>query len=90
METEITLDEMRQIIQDELQKAFAVKQDTDKLLSREAAAETLGVQPNTLAVWAMKGTGPAPTKIGTKSMYRRSVLDAYISKNTMPREGGGK
>ena len=85
METEITLDEMRQIIQDELQKAFAVNQDTDKLLSREAAAETLGVQPNTLAVWAMKGTGPAPTKIGTKSMYRRSVLDAYISENTMPR-----
>ena len=85
METEITLDEMRQIIQDELQKAFAVKQDTDKLLSREAAAETLGVQPNTLAVWAMKGTGPAPTKIGTRAMYRRSVLDAYISDNTMPR-----
>ncbi len=85
METEITLDEMRQIIQDELQKAFAVKQVADKLLSREAAAETLGVQPNTLAVWAMKGTGPAPTKIGTRSMYRRSVLDAYINDNTMPR-----
>ena len=85
METEITLDEMRKLVQDELQKAFAVKQDTDKLLSREAAAEMLGIQPNTLAVWAMKGTGPAPTKIGTKSMYRRSVLDAYISKNTMPR-----
>ena len=85
METEITLDEMRQIIQDELQKFHDVKQDADKLLSREAAAETLGVQPNTLAVWAMKGTGPAPTKIGTKSMYRQSVLAAYISKNTMPR-----
>ena len=82
---EISLEEMRQLVQDELQKAFAVKQETDKLLSREAAAETLGVQSNTLAVWEMKGIGPAPTKIGTKSMYRRSVLDAYISKNTMPR-----
>ena len=48
-------------------KDFTVKQDTDKLLSREAAAETLGVQPNTLAVWAMKGTGPAPTKGGTRA-----------------------
>ena len=82
---EFSLDEMRQIIQDELQKALAVKHDTDKLLSREEAAEMLGVQSNTLAVWAMKGIGPAPTKIGTRSMYRRSVLDAYISKNTMPR-----
>ena len=82
---EISLEEMRQLIQNELQKAFAVKQVADKLLSREEASEMLGVQPNTLAVWAMKGTGPAPTKIGTKSMYRRSVLDAYISKNTMPR-----
>ena len=82
---EISLEEMRQLIHDELQKFHDVKQDADKLLSREDAAETLGVQPNTLAVWAMKGTGPAPTKIGTKSMYRRSVLDAYISKNTMPR-----
>lgn len=59
--------------------------DSIKLLSRKEAAKMLGVRPNTLAVWAMKGTGPAPTKIGAKSMYRRSVLDEYINANTMPR-----
>lgn len=85
METEITLDEMRQLIRDELQKFLDVKQDEDKLFSREEAAKMLGVKSNTLAVWAMDGKGPAPTKIGTKSMYRCSVLKAYISENTMPR-----
>lgn len=85
MTHEISSEEIRKLVQAELQKAFALKQDTDKLLSREEAAEMLGIMPNTLAVWAMKGIGPAPTKIGTKSMYRRSVLEAYINENTMPR-----
>jgi len=85
--TDMNTVELRDIIKEELTRFFdsSIHEDADKLLSREAAAEMLGVQPNTLAVWAMKGTGPAPTKIGTRSMYRRSVLDAYISKNTMPR-----
>jgi hypothetical protein len=85
--TDMNTVELRDIIKEELTRFFdnSIHENDDKLLSREAAAETLGVQPNTLAVWAMKGTGPAPTKIGTRSMYRRSVLDAYISKNTMPR-----
>ena len=85
MQTEFTLDDMRQLVQEELRKILDVKQDTDKLLNREEAAELLGVQSNTLAVWAMKGTGPAPIKIGTRSMYRRSVLGAFINENTMPR-----
>ena len=85
MITEISCDEMRQLIHDELRKFLDVKQDADKLLSREETAEMLGVKSNTLAVWAMEGKGPAPTKIGTKSMYRQSVLEAYIIVNTMPR-----
>ena len=85
--TDMNTVELRDIIKEELTRFFdsSIHENDDKLLSREDAAEMLGVQPNTLAVWAMKGTGPAPTKIGTKSMYRRSVLDAYISENTMPR-----
>ena len=85
MEIEITLDDMRQLIHDELQKFLDVNQDADKLLSREEAAKMLGVKSNTLAVWAMDGRGPAPTKIGTKSMYRSSILGEFISANTMPR-----
>ena len=84
---DVNTEEMRGLIQEELTKFFkgSSHTDEDKLLSREEAAKKLGVKSNTLAVWAMDGRGPAPTKVGTKSMYRRSVLDAYISENTMPR-----
>ncbi len=85
MNTEFTLDDMRQLVKDELKKILDVKQSADKLFSREEAAELLGVKSNTLACWAMTGKGPAPTKVGTKSMYRQSLLENYISENTMPR-----
>jgi hypothetical protein len=85
MKTEFTLDDMRQLIHDEFQKFLGLQQDADKLLNREEAAEMLGVKSNTLACWAMVNKGPAPTKIGTKSMYLRSILKTYISENTMPR-----
>lgn len=85
---DVNTKEMRGLIQEELTKFFkgSWSYDGDQLLSREEAAGLLGVKSNTLATWAMKGTGPAPTKVGTKSMYRRSVLEAYITKNTMPRQ----
>ena len=78
-------DEVRKHIREKMQEYLDVKREEDQLLSREKAAEMLGIKPNTLAVWSTKGTGPAPTKVGSKSMYRKSVLDAYISENTMPR-----
>jgi len=67
------------------QEKGKIDEDANKLLSRKEAAKMLGIRPNTLAVWATKGKGPAPTKVGTRSMYLRSVLDAYINDNTMPR-----
>jgi hypothetical protein len=84
---DVITEELRVLIQEELTKFFTESNhaDEDKLLSREEAAEILGIQSNTLAVWAMKCIGPAPTKIGTKSMYSRKNLAEYISKNTMSR-----
>ncbi len=55
------------------------------LLSRKEAANLLKMKENTLATWATKGIGPAPTKIGNSVRYRWTVLEQYIIDNTMPR-----
>jgi hypothetical protein len=69
---------------DDVQKAWYGEEA--EFFSRKETALLLGVKPQTLAVWAMKNIGPAPTKIGKRSVrYRRDILEAYISKNTMPR-----
>lgn len=82
---EIHSEQLRQIIQDEIKKAFALRTYEDDLMSRPEAGKILGVKDNTLAVWAMKGTGPAPIKIGSCVRYRRSELERFINENTMPR-----
>ena len=84
---DVNTEKMRGLIQEELTKFFkgSIHKDEDKLLTREEAAKMLGVKANTLAVWAMKGVNIAPTKIGSRVMYRLSVLEAFINKNTMPR-----
>jgi hypothetical protein len=55
------------------------------LLTREEAAVVLNIKPQTLAVWATKNIGPAPTKICGCVRYRLSTISEYISKNTLPR-----
>ena len=76
-------------IQEQMQKIrndFDSSHDLgDKLLSREEAAEFLGVKGNTLAVWALQGRGPAVTKIGSRSLYRLSILKQFINDCTTPR-----
>ncbi len=73
------------LLQEELAKVVFDHTGEPKLYSRKEAAEFLGVQEQTLAVWAMDGRGPAPTKIGTRSMYRHSILLQFIEENTVPR-----
>ena len=65
--------------------AFQRQQPVSPLLDRKAAAEYLGIKEQTLSKWAMDGIGPAPTKIGARSLYRREILDEFILENTMPR-----
>lgn len=53
------------------------------LLTREQAANYLGVTTSTLAVWACnKRYGLAFVKIGRLCKYRLQDLDAFIARNT--------
>ena len=85
MKTEFTLDDIRQLLRDELNEILGVNHNDDKLLTRKEASAMLGVKPNTLAVWAMKGIGPAPTKVGAISKYSKANIKKYIAEQTMPR-----
>jgi hypothetical protein len=78
-----TVEDMRQVFQEEIQRILTINED--ELLPRKEAARILKIKENTLAVWAMDGRGPAPTKVGTRSLYRRSILEKYINDNTVPR-----
>lgn len=50
------------------------------LFNRAKAAEYLGISPNTLAQWATERPMRIPmVKIGSRSMYRKSDLDAFIT-----------
>lgn len=71
--------------EDPIQNQFVRAGQGTILLSRIEAADLLGIKVNTLAVWATKGIGPAPTKIGRCVRYRLDVLEVYISEHTMPR-----
>ena len=63
----------------------------EKLLTREEAAEWLGIRPQTLAAWATTRRHLPFVKIGDKVVrYRRSDLEAYLAKQTVkPPELGG-
>ena len=82
---EITLDNIRTAIREEMQKVLKISVNRDQLIPRKDAAKILGIKEQTLSVWATKGVGPAPTKIGAKSMYRIAVLEQFIKDQTMPR-----
>lgn len=52
------------------------------LLSRNEAAQYLGIKPQTLAVWAStKRYDLSYVKVGRCVKYRQSDLDAFISAN---------
>jgi len=52
----------------------------EEMMSRKQAAAYLGVEPNTLAVWAStKRYGLRFFKIGRLARYRKSDLDEFIA-----------
>ncbi len=58
------------------------------LLSRDEAAEYLGVRPQTLAIWKLTGRYNLPViKVGRFCKYRKSDLDAWLERRTV---GGGE
>lgn len=63
---------------------LAIAKAQSDLVTREQAAEYLGVTPRTLAVWACTKRYNLPfVKIGRLVKYRRSELDAFIARRTM-------
>ena len=53
-------------------------------MTRHEAAEYLGLAPATLEVWASTGRYSLPfVKIGRRAFYRRSDLDAFITRRTI-------
>lgn len=54
------------------------------LLTREQAAEYLGIKPQTLAVWALTQRYNLPmVKVGRCVRYRRSDLEAFLERRTV-------
>lgn len=58
----------------------------DRLLRSAEAAALLGVKPQTLAVWRLRGCGPKFIRCGrgpsSPVAYRRSDLDAWLAART--------
>ena len=56
----------------------------DPLLKRAEAAEYMGLQPQTLAVWVTRQVnGPPYVKIGRSVRYRKSDLDEWLQSQTV-------
>lgn len=72
---------MQKTIPTTFSKLFHQQSD---LLTREQAAEYLGVTPRTLAVWACVKRYNLPyVKVGRLVKYRRADLDAFITRRTI-------
>lgn len=58
------------------------------LLTRQEAAEYLGVKPQTLAVWASVGRyGLRFVKVGRRVRYRKEDLDRFLDERTATQTG---
>lgn len=59
---------------------------TDELLTSEQTAAILGLKPNCMDIWRLRGKGPKFIKLGDKKQspvrYRRSDIDAWLETNT--------
>ncbi len=60
------------------------KSNFPELLSRQEAAEYIGVKPQTLALWCSSGRYQLRViKVGRLVRYRRSDLDAWLEARTV-------
>ena len=59
-------------------------QDRTKLLTCREAAEYLGVKPQTLAVWHIRGRYKLPlVKVGRSVRYRATDLEKWLTTRTI-------
>jgi excisionase family DNA binding protein len=62
----------------------ALRSPLPELLTRGEAAEYLSIRPQTLAIWAMTQRYGLPiVRVGRSVRYRRSDLDAFLSRRTV-------
>lgn len=55
-----------------------------QLRTRKEAAQFLGVEPNTLAVWACANRYPLPyVRVGRLVKYRQADLEAFVDGNVI-------
>jgi excisionase family DNA binding protein len=60
------------------------KIDFPELLTRDQAAQYVGVKPQTLALWRSVGRYGIPViKVGRLVRYRRTDLDAWLEARTI-------
>jgi hypothetical protein len=51
----------------------------DGRMNRKSTARYIGCAEQTLTVWAMRGVGPRPLKVGGRVFYRKSEVDRFIA-----------
>jgi excisionase family DNA binding protein len=57
----------------------AAPADPDQKFARPEAARYLGISARTLEGWAVRGGGPRMLKLGSRVVYRRRDLDAWLA-----------
>lgn len=58
----------------------------DQLLSRSEVADLLGCHPDTVSKMHVEGAMPAATRVGARSKWRRSVIQAWVKAGCPRRE----
>jgi hypothetical protein len=51
----------------------------DGRMDRKSTARYIGCAQQTLAIWALKGVGPRPIRVGGKVFYQKNDVDRFIS-----------
>jgi excisionase family DNA binding protein len=67
---------VQQVMQAPSPQAMA---DPDEKFDRKAAARYIGVSGRTLEKWAVRGGGPIFIKAGSRVIFRRRDLDAWLT-----------
>jgi predicted DNA-binding transcriptional regulator AlpA len=52
-----------------------------EILTTKDLAELLGVKPNTIDIWRLKGYGPKYYKLGHIVRYKRADVEAWFNEN---------
>lgn len=63
---------------------MTVAEEANTLMTRDEAAEYLGIRPQTLAAWACRQEGPTFIKCGRSVRYRQRDIEIWLDRRTLP------